>query len=413
MRVLLTTYAFPDDRQAFIEQYVRALTDIGIEVCVVATAGTERRPPHDRPSGPSSVTVARASWSDARHRKVVTLLTALLDAARNRPGALRRLLRTLRRRHGLGRAFVAQLYVLAPIVARPADVVHIGWLTAAANWNELLPAITGPLVVSCHGSDLRIHPLGTGDYRERLRVVFDRADLVHCVSAELAERAVALGADPATVVVRSWGVDTRRFRPDPQQPSVWTTASRSPSVRVLSIGRLHWVKGYDYALLAVAAMRRAGVDVDYTIIGGGSERDRLPILTAACDLGLDGCVHLLGVRTRDEVLAALRTADVFLVASVSEGVSSVTLEAMAVGLPVVVTDVGGMGEVVTDGVEGRLVPPRDPQALADAMLKLAADEALRTDMGRRGRERVVCDFDSSATAKIMNEHYRRLVEVTA
>jgi colanic acid/amylovoran biosynthesis glycosyltransferase len=411
MCVLMTTYAFPDDRQAFIEQYVRALVNLGMEVCVVVTAGDdERRAPHSEPDGSPLLTVIRAPWSDPRRRKAVTLAKALRDAARYRPRALRRLLSALWRRHGFKQGLVAQLYVLTPVISRPVDVVHIGWLIAATHWIDLMPAIEGPLVVSCHGSDVRINPLEENGYRERLAAVFARADLVHCVSGELASRAIALGLDPAKVFVRAWGVDTARFRPalglDPRDEAV----AQPRPIRLVSVGRLHWVKGYEYALLALAQVRRAGIDVEYTIIGDGTERDRLPVLVAVRDLDLGGCVHLLGARPQEEVLETLRASDLFLVSSVSEGLSIATLEAMAVGLPVVVTDVGGMSEAVSDGVEGRVVPPRDPKALADAILELASDPARRAAMGQRGRRRAVEDFDSAATAKVMREHYLRLVD---
>jgi len=76
---------------------------------------------------------------------------------------------------------------------------------------------------------------------------------------------------------------------------------------------------------------------------------------------------------------------------------------------VVVTDVGGMRELVTDGVDGFVVPPRDPAALASALLDLAADSALRAKMGERGRQRVVDDFGAESRAVAMLEQYRRLV----
>jgi colanic acid/amylovoran biosynthesis glycosyltransferase len=324
-------------------------------------------------------------------------------------GALRRLIGSLRRAHGLGHTFLARLYVLAPPLSRSVDVVHLGWLTMAAQSTELLAALEGPVVVSCHGSDLRVDPLADAEYRERLAAVFSRADLVHCVSHELAGRAIALGLEPERAYVRPWGVDTTRFRPDPVAVGAVAAPSTRP-VRVLSVGRLHWVKGYDYALAALAQVRRAGIDVEYTIIGDGSDRDRLPVLMAVRDLGLDGRVTLLGARSQDEVLDALRDADVFLCASLSEGMNTAMLEAMAVGLPVVVTDVGGTREAVTDGVEGRLVAARDPDALAAAVLELAADARVRVAMGERGRHRVVADFDSDETARVMLEQYRRLVD---
>jgi glycosyltransferase involved in cell wall biosynthesis len=173
------------------------------------------------------------------------------------------------------------------------------------------------------------------------------------------------------------------------------------------------VKGYEFALQALAQVRGAGIDFDYTIIGSDDERDLLSVLATVRDLDLGPNVHVRGPLPPDAVLEALRVADVFLLPSLSEGLNTATLEAMAVGLPVVVTDVGGMREAVTDGVEGRVVPPRDPSALAGALLELAADEALRAAMGERGRRRTIEDFDSMLSARAMLEQYQRLVRERA
>lgn len=410
MRVLLTTYRYPDDRQAFIERYVRALVANGAEVCVIASAGGS-----DTTGGPrdrSEATVVRASWDAPRARKLATLLRLLSGAVRSQRSALRRLVTSLRQTHGLGRAFVSRLSALSAPLSRSVDVVHLGWLSSATRSTELLAALEGAVVVSCHGSDLRIDPLADDGYRQRVQAVFARADLVHCVSHELAGRAIALGLAPERAFVRPWGVDTSKFRPGPARD---VHASRSAAgapapLRILSVGRLHWVKGYDYALSALALVQRTGIDVEYTIIGDGPTRDRLPVLTAVRDLGLDGRVHLRGAQSQDEVLDALRGADVFLGASLSEGVNTAMLEAMAVGVPVVVTDVGGTREAVTDGVEGRLVAARDPAALAEAVCELASDPRVRAEMGARGRDRAVADFDSDDTAHLLLDQYRRLVD---
>ena len=139
------------------------------------------------------------------------------------------------------------------------------------------------------------------------------------------------------------------------------------------------MKGYEFALQALAQVRRAGVEIEYTIIGNSDDKELLIVLATVRDLDLEPHVHIRGRLSRNEVVEALQAADVFLLASLSEGLSTATLEAMAVGLPVVVTDVGGMREAVTDGVEGRVVPPRDPAALAAALLELAADATARRD----------------------------------
>jgi colanic acid/amylovoran biosynthesis glycosyltransferase len=409
VRVLFATYGYPDDGQAFIERYVCALAALGTDVCVVATAGPRRRPPSETGvEGRRRPRVLSASWEDGRIRKLVTLCGVLGGAVRHQPGALRRIVTRVWRDRGFGRTFLSRLYVLVPIVSQPTDVVHLGWLTSAADWLELLDAVEVPLVVSCHGSDLRIDPIDDDEYRARVGRVFARADLVHCVSEDLARRAVALGADPDRVFVRAWGADTDFF--SPACPPDLAASDASVAIQIVSVGRLHWVKGYEFALSALAQLRRTGTAVEYTIIGDGKARDRLAVLATIRDLDLEDHVHLTGARTPDQVLAALRGADVFLLSSLSEGMSTVTLEAMSAGVPVVVTDVGGMREAVTDGVEGRVVPPRDPAALAAAICELAADEQLRATMGGRARQRALEAFDSRATARLMVERYRLLID---
>src|SRR5690606_25203248 len=107
-----------------------------------------------------------------------------------------------------------------------------------------------------------------------------------------------------------------------------------------------------------------------------------------------------------EVVARLQQADVFLLPSLSEGISNAVLEGMACGLPVVTTRVGGMAEAVTDGAEGFLVPARDEMALADALLALWHWPRLRERMGAAGRERVAREFRLSDQADAFVKLFR-------
>jgi colanic acid/amylovoran biosynthesis glycosyltransferase len=133
-----------------------------------------------------------------------------------------------------------------------------------------------------------------------------------------------------------------------------------------------------------------GVLVSFEVIGEGTERSRV-IFTAA-DLGLQDHVHLSGHLSPEQVRERLQQADVFLLSSLSEGISNAVLEAMACGLPVVTTDCGGMREAVTDGVEGFITPVRAPEIMAEKLTILAKDPEARIRMGNAGRERVIRNF---------------------
>jgi glycosyltransferase involved in cell wall biosynthesis len=153
------------------------------------------------------------------------------------------------------------------------------------------------------------------------------------------------------------------------------------------------VKGYDYALRAVSILRARGYPVTYTIAGqdeGAGEAVEL----ALHDLGLEPFVRTPGELSPIGVRNLLAASDIFVLASVSEGLCKAAQEAMAMGLPVVTTDVGGMTEAVVHGQHGLVVPSRDPEALADAIAALIDDPRKRRALGAAAAERARRIYDA-------------------
>jgi glycosyltransferase involved in cell wall biosynthesis len=138
------------------------------------------------------------------------------------------------------------------------------------------------------------------------------------------------------------------------------------------------------------------------IAGRGEEEPRLR--AQAATLGIGDRVHLLGFR--DDVADILAAGDVFTMPSLSEGLPLALVEGMSFGLPVVVTRVGGVPEVVTDGVEGLIVPPSDAGALAAALEALLQDPARRQQMGAAARTRAIRDYALSTMADRYERLYR-------
>ena len=151
-----------------------------------------------------------------------------------------------------------------------------------------------------------------------------------------------------------------------------------------TVANLHWRKGYSYLLRAAALVREQEPRFRLFCIGAGPERSELEELTRRLDL--EGAVKFLGRRL--DVPRLLPGFDLFVLASVTEPFGLVLAEAQAVGLPCVATRVGGVPEVVAEGETGLLVPARDPEALAQAVLGLLRDPGLRRRMGRAARRRV-------------------------
>lgn len=183
--------------------------------------------------------------------------------------------------------------------------------------------------------------------------------------------------------------------------------------RLLAVGRLDPIKGFDVLLDALALLRQRGIAFDGTIIGEGDERDRL---AAQRDrLGLHDLVDFVGARPHAEVSRAMARATVMVMPCVvtpegnADGIPNVLTEAMAAGLPVVSTRVSGIPELVDDGVSGLLVDQRDAPALADAIAAMLADATLRDACAAAGRAKVEREFDVRIEAGRLFDCFREVV----
>ena len=216
------------------------------------------------------------------------------------------------------------------------------------------------------------------------RLTWRLADRIVCVSEStkrfFCERARVPAARAAVIPN---GVDASRFKPREGPP----TPVQDP-VRVIAVGRLEPQKGYD--VLVEAARMCAERDIVFEVAVAGEGPDREMLEGRVRDAGLAETFRLLG--TRDDVPELFAAADLFMSASRWEGMPNVVLEAMAAGLPVVGTSVGGTPEVVVQGETGLLVQPDDPHALAAAMAELMLDPETRQEFGQRGRQRVLAEF---------------------
>jgi glycosyltransferase involved in cell wall biosynthesis len=171
-----------------------------------------------------------------------------------------------------------------------------------------------------------------------------------------------------------------------------------PPYRLLALGRLVQKKGFDVLINACKALEERGLQIQLTVGGSGPMERRLRRLTR--NLGMDGRVTFPGHVRRDRVPVLLRNADVFVMPSVvahsgdRDGIPNVILEALSWRLPVVATDVCGIGEVIRDGETGLLVPERDPLALAGAIAEITANRGRALEMAESGRRLVRERFDA-------------------
>jgi sugar transferase (PEP-CTERM/EpsH1 system associated) len=259
-----------------------------------------------------------------------------------------------------------------------------------------------------HGWDV-FDPAGTNRRYQQLRrlhgLLVDRfVPLSEELERYLVER-VGIGPDKVTRVYN--GVDTGRFCPAAERPDVLPAGfAGAGDVVIGTVGRMHGVK--DQSTLAkafVELVARAGGAAGrlrLVMIGDGPLRESCAELLEAAGLGAQAWLP----GARDDVPALMRAMDIFVLPSRAEGISNTVLEAMATGLPVVATAVGGNPELVRDGDTGALVPPSDPAAMAEALLAYTADDVRRRAHGSAARERALERFSLEG----MLERYTALYE---
>lgn len=181
------------------------------------------------------------------------------------------------------------------------------------------------------------------------------------------------------------------------------------AIVVGTVGRLVWEKGYREFFAMAEALRRAMSETVILAVGPRDEekRDAVP-LSVVEDLQRRGVVRFLGMRTEmPELYAAM---DVFVLPSYREGFPRAAVEAAAMGLPLVLTDIRGCREVARDGHNGYLVRPRDADALSAGVLRLIHDPGLRARFGQESRRRALAEFDERRVIGTTLEVYRRFLE---
>jgi glycosyltransferase involved in cell wall biosynthesis len=237
------------------------------------------------------------------------------------------------------------------------------------------------------------------------------ADRVVANSTAVRDWLVGLGMDERRVVTIPNGIVVPSEPRLNKDGSVRRQLGIPPDAPVIAaVCRLNQNKGLEYFLRAAVALRPRFPEARFLIVGGSYFDPLYPktLEQLTTQLGLNDRVIFAG--ERNDVPRVLQEIDISVLPSLNEGLSNSLLEAMAAGLPVVATRVGGNPEVVQHGKTGLLVPPRDPQALAEAITRILESPEMSRQFGRAGFDRVKDNFSLAATVRRTEDLYMSLLD---
>lgn len=396
--VFYLTKRFPRLSETFILHEILGLEAAGVPLRVFALADAGEQlvqPEIARLRHP--VTYLRGpGGTRGRLAHAVLLLTAHARLAGNRPGRYAAVLAyvLVKRRHLSTLRHFLEAGLLGHLVLRDgARHVHAAFAHGPASVAHLVHLLTGvPFSFAGHAKDIYVSAPNL-----LARKAAAASFILTCSGSAADYLAGAIGPAAGKVVLAPHGVDTDRFRPADKRRSPVTTSrlgtlpAEAP-LQVLAVGRLTAKKGYPVLFEALSSLERAGRPVRCRVVGSGDQGDELRHLAGA--LGLARCVEFAGSRTQEEIAGLYRAADLFVQASVvlengdRDGIPNAVLEAMASGLAVVASDVGGIPEVVRHGTTGLLVPAADPAELARAIATLDDDRLMVSRLGAAARRYV-------------------------
>ena len=355
MKICIVTTSFPrwpdDYRSLFIFEVAKQLKDFGHSVLVISmhSPGAKRREIIE------DIEVLRPMY-----------LPESLETLQKEDGGIT----VAWQKHPITRLALIP-FIIAQAIAiirysKDCDIIHANWtLSAFSTWLSK-PIHRKPFIVTVHGSDI-FRGSSIPVVSTLTRICLNFASHIIAVSSALQEALITLGVIPKKISVVSNAVNLSTFYP----------SQATKQDRILFVGNLAESKGVEYLIKAMPIILQKMKGYRLTIIGDGPQRSELEHLAQL--LGLQDSIDFLGSLPQPVVAEWMRKSKLFVLPSIYEGFGIVLLEALASGLPVVGTEVGGIRDIISPEV-GALVPPASPESLANAILDILTNEARYSEL---------------------------------
>ena len=397
MRLNLIVNSFPTISETFLFNKVTGLESIGYEVIVCSINES-----HDLDYYQERL----KEWSGKKvyySKKKWTFIFAFIFNSQ-----LRKRNQELKNK---GKSLKSRLILLRKwhfINSHRPDIIHFEFSGIAAEFNEVLEMSTdAKIFLSCRGSAEKIAPLINKKRNINLVAVFKRANRIHCVSEDMRQTVVKLGGTVEIIFINHPSINTQRF--DFNRRSQQYLESKEQPFKILSTGRLHFQKGYIYALLAIKRLSEKGLNLEYNICGAGPEEGLVKYMIQ--ELGLSDCVKMHGKVSGVKVKSLLAESDLFLLPSIYEGIANAALEAIASGVPLLTTTAGGMHEVIQNKYNGIITDRFSAEQLTEGIQFYYDNPNKALEFAEKALDTIKTGFLHEQQIKVFDEEYRKATGV--
>lgn len=254
---------------------------------------------------------------------------------------------------------VKRSMIILPMLYHKPDIIHIQWLKTYELFKTFETLLSSKIIVSLRGVQLSVSSFLYSKYRDLTIEATNSAVTIHSISDDLTNQLLEINPLVKDKIVKiNPAIDLQLFTTS----SINVNRNKNKPLRIISVCRLSWVKGLDYAINALKLVIECGVDFEYSIVGNGDAKEELQFLIN--DLGLGDKIKFIGSLTPKQVKQHLEYADIFLLPSVQEGFSNAVIEAQALGLPCLVSDTEGLIENIEHGKTGFVFEKRNVKELS-------------------------------------------------
>lgn len=288
---------------------------------------------------------------------------------------------------------IKSILINSHLLSQKLDWVHFGFGTMALDRENVAEAIGAKMAVSFRGFDHYVYPIKN---EECYKSLFTKEVKYHVLSEGMKTDLVKMGIKKEGVIKITPAINTELFLSEVRNQS---------GNNFLTVARLHWIKGLDYTLEALALLNEQGIDFTYTIIGDGVEEERLRFLVH--QLGLTDKVVFLGKLVQQEVQKEMEKATYYIQYSLQEGFCNAVLEAQAMGLLCIVSDAEGLTENVIHNETGFVVPKRNPAILAAKIVEVInLSQNEKQQLINKAMERIKTNFTLENQIKQFVDFYK-------